>query len=248
MWETSATRRILTFTCVYTASDPGTSRREVAYGELKHRLLLGDFPPGRRLGEERLAAELGVSRTPIREAMARLHSEGLVERLSDGGYAPTLVDLHLILELYEIRFALERCAIQRPRHGGPTHDSEALLLLQADWRDLDAPVADDEVGADFVLMDEDFHERLALAAGNIILVSKLRKVNERIRIVRMQDFLTAERVAQTIEQHLGVLDPLINGDLAVAEDRLVGHFAESLAVVEERAATTIARMLGRGRR
>jgi DNA-binding GntR family transcriptional regulator len=208
---------------------------------------MGDFPPGRRLGEQRLAAELGVSRTPIREALARLHTEGLVERLADGGYGPTLIDLHLVRELYEIRFALERCAIQRPREGGPAHDRESLLALQADWVDLEVPASDDEVDVDFVLMDEDFHERVAAAAGNAALVGQLHKVNERIRLVRMQDFLTVPRVTQTIEQHLGVLDPLIGGDLLEAEARLIGHFAESLAVVEERAAVTIARMLERSR-
>jgi DNA-binding GntR family transcriptional regulator len=109
------------------------------------------------------------------------------------------------------------------------------------------PASDDEVDVDFVLMDEDFHERVAAAAGNAALVGQLHKVNERIRLVRMQDFLTVPRVTQTIEQHLGVLDPLIGGDLLEAEARLIGHFAESLAVVEERAAVTIARMLERSR-
>lgn len=230
---------------MYTAADPGTSRRELAYQSLKHGLLMGDHPPGRRLGEERLAADLGVSRTPVREALSRLHSEGLVERLEDGGYGPTLIDLHLVRELYEIRFALERCAIQRPSNGGPAHDLEALAILREDWADLEVPDDDDAVDVDFVLLDEDFHERVAAAAGNQALVGQLRKVNERIRIVRMQDFLTAERVAQTISQHLGVIDPLLEGDVAQAEERLVSHFAESLAVVEERAALTLARMLER---
>ena len=123
-----------------------------------------------------------------------------------------------------------------------------MLALQQDWLDLDAPGDDEAVDGEFVLLDEDFHERVAAAAGNEELTEQLRRVNERIRIVRMQDFLTAERVTQTIEQHLGVLDPLLEGDLAEAEVRLVGHFQESLAVVEERAALTIARMLSRRNR
>lgn len=220
-------------------------RRELAYQSLKHRLLGGEFAPGRRLGEERLAAELGVSRTPIREALSRLHSEGLVERLSDGGYGPSLVDLHLVRELYEIRFALERCAIRRPNDGGPTHDLEAIEALRSDWIELEVPASESEVDTDFVLLDEDFHERVAGAAGNRVLVEQLHKVNERIRIVRMQDFLTLDRIAQTIEQHLAILDPLVDGDLAEAEVRLTGHFGESLAIVEERAALALARMLGR---
>jgi DNA-binding GntR family transcriptional regulator len=233
---------------VYTAPDTGSPRRELAYQSLKHRLLVGEFPPGRRLGEERLAAELGVSRTPVREALSRLHSEGLVDRLSDGGYGPVLPDLHLIRELYEIRFVLEKGALRRPTRGGPAHDAAALEALREDWSALDVPDRDEDVDSDFVLLDEDFHERVAASAGNRELTGTLRKVNERIRIVRMQDFLTVDRIAQTVDQHLGILDPLIHGDLAEAEDRLVGHFDESLAIVEERTAVALTRMLGRGPR
>ncbi len=227
-----------------TAPYPGTSRKELAYEALKRQVLVGDFPPGQRLAEERLAAELGVSRTPVREALTRLHTDGLVERLVDGGYGPTLIDLDLVRELYEIRFVLERAAIRRPDHGGPPHDAEALLALRADWRDLDVTSGED---AAFVLMDEDFHERVAAAAGNAVLVGQLHKVNERIRVVRMQDFLSGERVTATIDEHLAVLEPLLDGDLGEAEARLVAHFDESLAVVEERAVLALARMLERRR-
>lgn len=230
---------------MYTSSDPTISRRELAYHSLRQRLLNGDFAPGTRLGEERLAAELGVSRTPIREALSRLHSEGLVERLPDGGFGPTLINLHLISELYEIRFALERFALRRTVGSVPAHDEALVRALQSDWADMDAPADDGADDGDFVLLDEDFHERLAAAAGNQSLVDQLHKVNERIRIVRMQDFLTAERVELTIGQHLAVLDALLGEDIALAEERLIGHFVESLSVVEERAALVIARMLDR---
>jgi DNA-binding GntR family transcriptional regulator len=235
-------------TCVYTASDTGSTRRELAYQALKQRLLGGEFAPGTRLGEERLAAELGVSRTPIREALSRLHSEGLVERLADGGFGPTLINLHLIRELYEIRFALERCALRRQVGGQAVHDEGQLRQLRSDWADMEPPTSDDEVDGDFVLLDEDFHERLAASAGNESLTEQLRKVNERIRIVRMQDFLLADRVEQTIAQHVSVVEAMLADQPDLAERRLIGHFDESLAVVEERAAFTIARMLGRAGR
>ena len=231
-------------TCVYTAPDTASTRRDAAYQALKRRLLVGDFPPGSRLGEERLAAAIGVSRTPIREALSRLHSEGLVERLPDGGFGPTLVNLHRIRELYEIRFALERFAIRRTEAGEPVHDEGQVRVLLDEWRQVEA---DDAPGGDFVLLDEDYHERLAAAAGNQALVEQLHGVNERIRVVRMQDFLSPERIDLTIEQHVAVLDAVLDGDLALAERRLIGHFDESLAVVEERAAQAIARMLDRSR-
>lgn len=224
---------------MYTATDTAISRRELTYQSIKHQLLRGDFAPGERLGEERLAEAIGVSRTPVREALTRLHSDGLVERLPDGGYGPTLVDLHLIRELYEVRFALETWAVRRE------HDADGLIRLRGDWAVLEPPRDEDDLDPDFVLMDEDFHERLAAATGNVALVHNLRSVNERIRIVRMHDFLLPERIADTIAEHVGILDALLDGDHALGEQRLTAHFDESLAVVEERAALALARMVRR---
>jgi len=81
-------------TCMYTAGyTEQPSRGEVVFTELKARLLAGEFPLGARLGEERLAGLLDVSRTPVREALHRLHTEGFVQRHADGGFTPTVPDV-----------------------------------------------------------------------------------------------------------------------------------------------------------
>ena len=224
---------------MYTAPDTPVARRELAYESLKTRLLRGGFAAGERLGEERLAAELGVSRTPVREALSRLQSDGFVLRSTDG-YFPVVPDLHTVRELYDLRFGLERWAITAPLRGGSGHDVDEVAALRAEWLDLEADAAGDTA---FVLLDEDFHVRLAASAGNGSLADHLQSVNERIRVVRTHDFVTAERISTTIEQHVAVLDAVIAGDLSMAEERLVVNFSESLAVVEERAAMAIARMV-----
>lgn len=232
---------------MYTGLDTPTSRAERAYGELKQRLLAGDFPLGQRLGEERLAAMIGVSRTPVREAFSRLHVEGFVERLPDGGYCPAAPNLHAIGELYEVRRGLELLALQRPAGEGTTHDHATLEPLRDDWRALDdtRSDADGEPGPDpsFVLLDEDFHVRLAESAGNHELALLLQAINERIRLVRIHDFLSPERIVQTIRQHLGIVEAVLAGTTDLAEARLEAHLTESLAVVEQRAAAALARML-----
>jgi DNA-binding GntR family transcriptional regulator len=232
---------------VYTGLDTPTSRAERAYGELKERLLAGDFALGQRLGEERLAAMIGVSRTPIREAMSRLHVEGFVERLPDGGYCPTAPNLHAIGELYEVRAGLELLALRRPAASGGAHDLATLEPLRDDWRALDDTRADTdgEPGPDpsFVLLDEDFHVRLAESSGNHELAVLLQAINERIRLVRIHDFLSPERIELTIRQHLGIVEAVLDHTVDVAETRLQRHLAESLAVVEQRAAAALARML-----
>ncbi|MGH8905488.1 MAG: GntR family transcriptional regulator [Egibacteraceae bacterium] len=230
---------------MYTTGRVGEgSRADLAHRELKRRLLRGGFGLAERLAEERLAAQLGVSRTPVREALVRLHAEGLLERNPDGGYRPTPPDLQANRELYEARIGLELTALQRARVQGG-HDRGQLEALRADWQALDIPAPDDEVAPSFVLLDEDFHVRLASAAGNHTLVQLLIGVNERIRLVRMQDFLTGDRVAATAAQHLGVVESLLEGLPTRAERLLREHFAESMRIVEERAALALARMVSR---
>jgi DNA-binding GntR family transcriptional regulator len=226
-------------------------RRDHAYDALKTRLLLGEFPLHRRLAEERLAALLGVSRTPVREALLRLAVEGLVERLPEGGWCPTAPDVAVVHDLYEIRLGLELMALRRPAtafgprrpataFGPRAHDPAVLEPLRDDWRELAQLEPEPDPG--FVLLDEDFHVRLAAASGNQALADLLGSVNERIRTVRMHDFLTAERVRRTVAQHLEIVESVLAGDLPLAVDRLGSHLGESMAVVEDRATSALARM------
>jgi DNA-binding GntR family transcriptional regulator len=229
---------------VYTASYPSpASRGEHVYLDLKARLLAGEYPLGQRLGEERLATSLEVSRTPVREALHRLHAEGLVSRHPDGGFVPTVPDVTTMRELYEVRVGLEVQALRRPASLGTTHDLAQIEELHAEWSSL----RDDEPASspDFVLLDESFHVTLAEAAGNPMLVEFLRTVNDRIRIVRMQDFLSDDRIRETIAQHLGIAESVLVGDLDLAVDRFDLHLRESLEVVEQRTLQAIALMLSK---
>jgi DNA-binding GntR family transcriptional regulator len=223
-------------------------RSEHAYAELKTRLLLGEFPLQQRLAEEKLAAAVGVSRTPIREALARLHAEGLIVRAADGGFKPSVPDVTLVQHLYEVRSGLELQALRRPATLGTTHDRERLASLQGEWQSLAAENQADPTEPDpgFVLLDEAFHVALAESAGNPALAEVLQQVNERIRVVRMQDFLLPERIERTIDEHLSIVTAVLDGRLVDAESQFTNHLDTSRAVVEERVVRAISRMSGGG--
>ena len=225
---------------VHTEGCTGVLRREHAYDELKRRLLMGDFPLHLRLGEERLASLLGVSRTPVREAFLRLHAEGLIGPHPEGGFRPIAPAVDEVHDLYEVRLALELQALRRPAEHGTTHDLVELGLLRDEWLVLADKQPEPDPG--FVTLDEDFHVRLAAASGNPSLADLLRVVNERIRVVRMHDFLTGERVERTVVQHVEILEAVLAGDLPLAVARFGRHLGESMAVVEQRAAHALARM------
>jgi DNA-binding GntR family transcriptional regulator len=210
------------------------------YEALKRAIVVGNYRLGARLGEERLARDYGVSRTPVREALVRLHVDGLVTRHPDGGWTPTVPNLAVVRELYEVRIALEIGALRGPRRGGRTHDRRLLDDLRRDWQELaDDPPPPDPV---FVLSDEAFHVRLAEAAGNRELADLLRRVNERIRAVRMRDFVTFERMSRTIDEHLSITDAVISGDIDSACEAFEQHLGKSLEVVEQRVAQAVLAM------
>ena len=127
MTQSSGNSRAISSTPMYTDLDtvspavPGvefmaSSGRlgDDAYSLLKTRILRGEFPLNMRLVETRLAKELGLSRTPVREALARLAAESLLASHPDGGFQPRIPDTVAIRELYEDRAALETQALQRP--------------------------------------------------------------------------------------------------------------------------------------
>jgi DNA-binding GntR family transcriptional regulator len=226
--------------------DRGTSLRELVYTRLRERLMMGEFGARTRLREEHLATELGVSRTPVRETLIRLAADGLLVRV-DGGYYPVLPELSELRDLYELRITLELRGISRALDDEAVlHDAGELRPLATQWRQLrdEPPVADPR----FVLLDEDFHVTLCRASGNPALTAALETVNARIRPVRMYDFLTEDRVASTIDEHLEIVELVLAGRLAEALPALHRHVGDSLEVVQQRvvrALTQMARHRGR---
>jgi DNA-binding GntR family transcriptional regulator len=224
---------------------PAVSRGDHAYRVLKTKLLMGELPLNSRLGEEKLAGLVGVSRTPVREALKRLEVEGLVAPHPDGGYQPIVPDVTVMRHLYEVRAGLELQALQRPARMGTRHDPAILEPLRDQWRALataDLPPPD----PNFVLLDESFHIALATAAANEVAVDMLRQINERIRLVRMHDFLVQQRIEATISEHLNLVELVLAGDIVNAEAAFSQHLGDSMAVVEERVRVAIVRMLTGG--
>ncbi|MDV2474489.1 GntR family transcriptional regulator [Rhodococcus zopfii] len=219
---------------------PGT-RRERVYRALRADLMAGVVSPDDRLSEERLAELYGVSRTPVREALARLVSEGLVERREHGlfPYRPRFEDLG---DLYELRATLELRGITRAMSGGITHDRDALGAELDRWRRFrDDPPAPD---SGFVALDEQYHLALLAASGNLALCGALDAVNVKVRTVRMFDELTPQRIVRAVDDHIAVAEAVFDGRLDDAHTRLRDHIVNACTAVVQRteAARTMARL------
>lgn len=193
-----------------------------------------------RLSEEPLAARFGVSRTPVREALTRLVSEGTLERRNGGIYMalPTFEEL---AGLYELRVTLELRGIQRAiDDSSNVHDAELLEKALRHWSELgqSAPKPTPK----FVAEDEQFHVTVLKAAGNPALTAALVAVNDKIRALRMYDYLTADRITSTITEHIHILERLLERKLPLAYEALREHIGASQEVVMERASQAFANL------
>lgn len=209
-------------------------------------VMLGEFPTGQRLTEEAIAEQLHVSRTPVREAFVRLFADRLLKRFDDGGYYVADIDLFDLRDLYELRLTLELRGVTRALEVGIEHDRDALLALLDEWRGVQAEPP--EPDGSFIELDESFHLALLRASGNLALAEMLETVNLRIRPVRTYDFLTEDRIASSIAEHLGIVEALLAGEVTLAAERLRDHIGASLAVVERRAADAMRQRALRSRR
>jgi DNA-binding GntR family transcriptional regulator len=168
---------------------------------LKERIIGWQYPPEHRLTEEGLCREFGVSRSPVREALRVLATNGFVRRMANRGYAVRQVNMRELEELYEVRLALELFTVEALAARGVP--ATALDALRETWQRIEQePARSDEEMAE---LDTEFHETLVALVGNETLLQQLQAINERLLVFRMIDFGKEDRVATTCVQHLNII-------------------------------------------
>ena len=180
---------------------------------LKERIIHWQYPPEHRLTEAELCQKFGVSRSPVREALRTLATDGFVKKMPNRGYAVKQYNLREMEELYELRLALELFVVEcLANRGTPMKDD--MDALKRTWTGLlnGSSKKDEELAR----LDTLFHETLAHAAGNKSLLRQLRAINERLLLFRMLDFGKAHRVESTCHQHLEILKRIAAKDISGA--------------------------------
>lgn len=197
------------------------------YDRLKTEIIHWRYQPGQRLPAEVLATEMGVSRTPVREALRRLEQENLVTYTPRLGYSVRTIELKDFNELYQVRLILESAAAKQAAEMASSPEGKTLVDdLMATWqgRGEDPPNGE---RTDLVYDDEAFHESIALVAGNRYLHDLLRSINERIRIVRIVDFHHPERLKTTYREHIEIIKAIVRGDGEGAAKAMETHIGGS---------------------
>jgi DNA-binding GntR family transcriptional regulator len=177
------------------------------------------FPPGARLTEARLAEDLNVSKTPVREAFVRLREIGLIEPDSRRGGRVVQPSGAIVAAMYEVREALEvHAALLAAERADP---AAKAIIEDAAARSLAGARADDRDA--FGTADIAFHEAVAASTNNDRLQVLVRNSLDLIASVRQRDFEHIEASRACAEAHVAVADAISRGDGPAATEHMRAH-------------------------
>ena len=203
-----------------------TRASERTVGTLRELILHGEFAAGARLGEVELAERLGVSRTPVREALARLASEGLVEIVPNRGARVSSWTVGELEEVFDLRAALEpRLTALAVPHAGPA-DVDALDVLahrmvEVAAHDLDA----------LVPLNREFHGRLVALAGHPALAGALAGAIHAPIVLRNFHAYDDASLGRSLAHHVEIVAAVRAGDPVWAQAVMTAHIHNARAVM-----------------
>jgi DNA-binding GntR family transcriptional regulator len=193
---------------------------ERAYATLRLEILDGTLPAGTVLAEVEQSTRLGVSRTPVREALGRLATDGLVASHSGRGLVVTDVSVDRIRDLFEVRQALEEQAARlAARHRDP-------LVFEQLQREFAAVSVDDT--AEYYALVARLDAAIDDATRNPFLVSTLDGVRIHVARIRRLAQDNPERLRQSVGEHLMIVDAILEGSESLAAHATQLHLYRSL--------------------
>lgn len=208
--------------------EPRLNLTDRIYQQIKQDIFTFRLLPGDRFSENEIAERVEASRTPVREALARLQREGFVDVSFRSGWQVKPFDFKQFEQLYDVRIVLELAAIKKlcEMEPGPNLDD-----LKKTW--LVKPVDRLEDGPTVCALDERFHEQLIEATGNIEMARIHHDITERLRIIRRIDFTKPNRVQATYDEHAKILRSIIQRRSEDVQRLLKTHIEASKAEVRK---------------
>jgi DNA-binding GntR family transcriptional regulator len=202
---------------------------EAAAERLRTLIIEGTLAPGTRLNERELSEQLGVSRTPLREAFRILAGDGLLVQLPNRGAQVVALSTEDVRHAFDVMGALE----------GLAGELAVMRVTESDIADLRALQAEMETahaGGDlpaYYRINRAIHDRLNEVAGNPILAHTYRTLNARLHALRFRSNLNAAKWNQAVAEHREMIAALAARNGAALRDILIGHLrAKQQAVLE----------------
>lgn len=200
--------------------------KTAAYEKLKQDIVSGKLAPGTVFNEKEYAAGLGVSRTPVHEAVWQLVGEGLLEVIPRRGTLISHISMEDIRQMYEYRKMLEP---QLARRAAAAADRERLAEYRLFFEERRL-AADSQEAEDMCKTDEDgeFHIYLAEASGNRYAVAQMKlMMTQTLRIRSLSNIKTKRRYIEACEEHIDIIDAVSDGNGEEAARLMLEHLNNS---------------------
>lgn len=204
-----------------------TSLSDIAYERIRDSILSGRMEPGEIYNEKDIAQLMGVSRTPIREALRQLAAESLVTSIPGRGFKINRFYARDIEEIYEFRIALEVAIIKKIASDPESYDLARSEKLN---RDLSSAIERSDY-EEFVKIDRAFHSEISKLNGNARIEKALENSRDVSQLVADYKMMVSGRGKEIISEHLHILKCLKRGDVKEAKIGMESHLKKSLAAV-----------------
>ena len=199
---------------------------DTAYAALRAEIISWELVPGTVLAEVELSGRLGLSRTPVREALARLVADGLAEPLGGRGLVVSPISAENVSELFELRQALEA---QAASLAAARRDPASFRALQDEFREVPALLADaDPAHHAYYDLVTRFDDAVDQAVQNPFLVQALAGVRTHLARIRRLSRDNPARLLEAAREHLLIVDAIVDGDARLAADATRVHLYRSL--------------------
>ena len=213
----------------YPRTRQASSRAELVYITLRQDILNNTYRPGQRLSEEAIAQELNVSRTPVREALKRLHAEGFVEITPHRGAVVRDPSGEELAELCAVREVLEGLAARLAARSISLIEVYSLERLLAE---MEAAMAEGRL-ADLEALNFQFHETIWIASRNRYLAHQLRQLRQFVHRLQESTLTVQGRKEEAYREHKALFEACAAGDPDEAERLAREHVrkAESVRLI-----------------
>jgi DNA-binding GntR family transcriptional regulator len=205
------------------------SRAELVAAAIERGILRGDLRAGDRLAERDLAERLGVSKTPVREALKVLARRGLVVSHAYRGTEVRTIRPEEARNIYQVRLLLEPEAV---RLAAPLHDADSLRACRDALGDAGAAAERGEM-ADISLANRRFHRALYAPCTNDLLVALLEDVQDQVAMISVSAWRREATWTHEADEHEGILHAVESHDAESASELLRAHIGKFLATAVE---------------
>jgi DNA-binding GntR family transcriptional regulator len=204
--------------------------RDQVYEVIKENILNEHFKPGQRIQELEIAKELNISRSPVRSAINELIGEGLLESIPNKSVRVRKLTRKEILDTYEFRLIIEKYSLEKIIEKHDRHTAKELEKFKKKFSQFDKKGALKY----YVKVDSEFHDYLAAASGNDVILESLRRMNMLVMPFRIISLTSIQRYNDSIKEHTCMIDAILAGDfdaawqwcrthLTLAKEEIVRH-------------------------